>query len=117
MMTIGNYVIDYYVLVIVTIGCLLMLKINAEKVAVMQHFTILQDSENQRTYIAAGVSDTEFNGRKILLVMYSLFCRKCNSSDVFVEMESDSESIEVECRKCGHITHLKLNKLFIENKD
>ena len=117
-MIIGNYEIDYYVIMLFTIGCLWLLKTNAEKVAVMEHFTVLKDSEDQRTYIASGVSDNEFKGRKILLVMYSVYCRKCESSDVFVEMEKDSESLEVNCRKCGHITHLKLNKLFIkETKD
>ena len=106
---------EMYLIIIVTIILMIVLKINANKLADTRNIARIDvgEDESRREFIASGVTDIRHCGSKILVILYSLFCRNCNSTDIFAEISEDKEHIELVCRKCGYITLIPLKKLVI----
>lgn len=109
-------IIDYWLLIIIVAGALLLLRRDTERYATSENITKINEDDNNRVYVASRITDTKHPGAKILLVMYSLYCRKCDSTNIFVEMSEEDDSIHVECRDCGFVTRIKLSKLFIKKE-
>jgi len=104
------------VIFLILIG-LILLHRDASKYAETSHIIRLNDSNEQRIYIASGVTDKVHEGAKILLVLYSLFCRKCKSTNIFVDLDTENDFLMMTCRECGMITRIKLTDLMVEFKD
>lgn len=106
---------EMYLIIIVTIILMIVLRINVGKLADTRNITRIDVGEdgNRREFIASGMTDPRHHGSKILVVLYSLFCRNCDSTDIFAEISDDKEHIELVCRKCGYITLIPLKKMII----
>lgn len=110
--------IDYYLLVFVFIIALILLRRDTQRYATSEHITQIDNNdEDKRVYVASRITDKENPGAKILLVMYSIYCRKCKSTNIFVDMSDEDESIHITCRDCGYITRIELEKLFVKKKE
>ena len=109
--------IDYYLIVLVFIVALWRLRVDTQRYASTENITKIEDTEDHTVYVASGITDKENPGAKILMVMYSLYCRKCHSTNVFVELSDEDKSIHVLCRDCEYITRIKLSKLFVKHED
>ena len=109
---------EMYVMIIVTLILIVYLKKDATKYAETQNITRLDngDDNNRREYVASGITDGDFHGAKILVILYSLYCRKCGSTNIFAEIGESKEHIHVECRDCGYITLIPLKKLIIHEE-
>lgn len=109
---------EMYVLVAIIAILILYLRKNSTKFAETQNITRLDvsDDDNRREYIASGVTDQNFPGSKILIIMYSLFCRKCNSANIYAEIGEDKDHVQVYCRDCGYTTLIPLKKLIIKEE-
>ena len=105
------------VLIFFILIALIILHRDAAKFAETSHLTRLNDEESKRTYIASGVTDKIHPGAKILVVLYSLFCRKCDSTNIFVDLDVDDDFLQITCRECGKVTRIKLTDLMIHNAD
>ena len=105
------YLIAFFVL----IG-LIALTIDAKKYAMINNVTNLFDDSERRIYIASGMTDNEYKGSKILMIMYSIYCRKCNGQDVYVELSDESKSLDVYCKSCGYVSRIKLEKLVVKQE-
>ena len=108
-------VFEMYILIMITGIFILILKRDSKKYAETQNITRLDDGndEHRREFIASGISDYKYAGAKILVIMYSLYCRKCMSSNIFAEISEDKEHVQVICRDCGYITLIPLKKMLI----
>ena len=106
---------EMYVMILITILFIIILRINVSKFADTRNITRIDvgEDEDRREFVASGITDPRNHGSKILVVLYSLFCRKCDSVDIFAEISDDNEHIELVCRKCGYITLIPLKKLVI----
>ena len=115
-MTFG--IAEMYVMIIITIILIVILKRDSRKYAETQNITRLdnEDDRDRREYIASGITDGDFHGAKILVILYSLYCRKCGSTNLFAEIAETKEHIHVECRDCGYITLIPLKKLIIHEE-
>ena len=109
-------VIVYWLLIVIVSASLVLLRKDSERYATCENVTKINEDDDNRVYVASRMTDTEHPGAKILLVMYSLYCRKCDSTNVFVELSEEDDSIHAECRDCGFITRIKLSKLFIKKE-
>lgn len=105
------------VLIFFILIALIILHRDAAKFAETSHLTRLNDEESKRTYIASGITDKIHPGAKILVVLYSLFCRKCDSTNIFVDLDVDDDFLQITCRECGKVTRIKLTDLMIHNAD
>lgn len=101
------------VLIFFILIALIILHKDASKFAETNHLTRLNDDENKRVYVASGITDKIHPGAKILLVMYSLFCRKCDSTNIFVDLDTDDDFLQITCRDCGRVTRIKLTDLMV----
>lgn len=106
--------IDYYLLIIVVIIALFALHKDVKRYADHEYLTKIKNDRDERIYIASRMNDENSSGAKILMVLYSLYCRKCHSSDVFVELSEDHDYLLITCRNCDTVTRIKLAKLFID---
>lgn len=105
------------VLIFFILIALIILHRDAAKFAETSHLTRLNDEESKRTYIASGITDKIHPGAKILVVLYSLFCRKCDSTNIFVDLDVDDDFLQITCRDCGRVTRIKLTDLMIHNAE
>ena len=111
-------VVDMYVIIVIVGILVVILRRDATKYAETQNITRIDsgESKTRREYIASGITDSSFPGSKILIIMYSLFCRKCNSTNIFAEIGEDKEHVQVFCRDCGYTTLIPLKKLLISEE-
>ena len=105
------------VLIFFILIALIILHRDAAKFAETSHLTRLNDEETKRTYIASGITDKIHPGAKILVVLYSLFCRKCDSTNIFVDLDVDDDFLQITCRDCGRVTRIKLTDLMIHSAE
>ena len=104
------------IIFLILIG-LILLHRDASRYAETSHIIRLNDDNEQRMYIASGVTDRVHEGAKILLILYSLFCRKCKSTNIFVDLDTENDFLVMTCRDCGMITRIKLTDLMLEFKE
>ena len=104
------------IIFLILIG-LILLHRDASRYAETSHIIRLNDDDEQRMYIASGVTDRVHEGAKILLILYSLFCRKCKSTNIFVDLDAENDFLVMTCRDCGMITRIKLTDLMLEFKE
>lgn len=110
-MYIEMYLIAFFVLI-----SLIALNWDAKKYAMLNNITTIYDNDERRIYIGSGMADNEYKGCKILMVMYSLFCRKCNSQNIYVELNDEASSLDVYCKDCGYVSRIKLEKLIVKQE-
>ena len=115
-MTFG--IAEMYVMIAVTFILILYLKHDSARYAETQNITRLDngDDHDRREYIASGITDGDFHGTKILVILYSLYCRKCGSTNIYAEIAETKEHIQIECRDCGYVTLIPLKKLIIHEE-
>lgn len=106
--------IDYYLLVLVVLVALFFLNKDVKRYADHEYLTQIKNDRDERVYVASRMNDENASGAKILMVLYSLYCRKCHSTDVFVELSEDHDFLLITCRNCDKVTRVKLTKLFID---
>jgi RNase P subunit RPR2 len=107
-------VAEMWVLVLLVGFLIVYLTHDAKRMAETQNITkICDDVDGRREYIASGITDYNHPGAKILVILYSLFCRKCDSTNIFAEIAEDKEHIQVICRDCGYNTLIPLKKMLI----
>ena len=104
-----------YFLIILVFICIFILRKHSTKYAETRNITRLDTGEDdgRREFIASGLNDHDYHGNKILMILYSLYCRRCGSSDIFAEIAESNEHIEVYCKKCGYTTLIPLKKILI----
>lgn len=108
-------IIEMYFLIVVVFVCIFILRRESTKYAETKNITRLDIGEEneRREYVASGLNDNDYHGTKILMILYSLYCRRCGSSDIFAEISDTNEHIQVYCRKCGYTTLIPLKKMLI----
>ncbi len=107
-----------YVIMTIIGLLILLLRRDAAKIAETQHIIRLDggESENRREYIASGLSDNQKPGSKILCILYSLYCRNCDSSNIFIDLSETKDYLELHCKDCGYNTLIPLRKLMIHEE-
>lgn len=110
-------IIEMWVMAIVVGLLVVYLTIDSKRMAETQNITKLHDDvDGRREYIASGITDYNHPGAKILVILYSLFCRKCESTNIFAEISDDKYHIQVICRDCGYNTMIPLKKMLIHEQ-
>ena len=106
-------IVGMYVMIILIGALRIVLRINASKLADTRNIARIDigEDEGRREFIASGVSDANNKGSKILVILYSLMCRKCDSSNIYADISEDKEHIEITCKDCGYITIIPLKRL------
>jgi RNase P subunit RPR2 len=99
------------VMIIIILILLLILRHDAKKYAITQNVTTLIDDKTGRVYVASHVSDRKYHGAKVLMVLHSLYCRKCKSDNIFVDLSDDASMLIIKCRDCGHTTQIPVKNI------
>ena len=111
-------ILEMYVIMTI-IGLLILLqRRDAAKVAETQNIKRLDtgESENRREYVVSGLTDKQKTGSKILCILYSLYCRNCDSANIFIDLSETKDHLEVHCGECGYNTLIPLKKLLIHEE-
>lgn len=111
-------ILEMYVIMTIIGLLILLLRRDAAKVAETQHLIRLDggESENRREYVASGLNDNQKPGSKILCILYSLYCRNCDSTNIFIDLSETKDYLELHCRDCGYNTLIPLRKLVIHEE-
>ena len=111
-------ILEMYVIMTIIGLLILLLRRDAAKVAETQHLIRLDggESENRREYVASGLNDNQKPGNKILCILYSLYCRNCDSSNIFIDLSETKAHLELHCKDCGYNTLIPLRKLMIHEE-
>ncbi len=111
-------ILEMYVIMTIIGLLIFLLRRYAAIIAETQHIIRLDggESENRREYIASGLSDNQKPGSKILCILYSLYCRNCDSSNIFIDLSETKDYLELHCKDCGYNTLIPLRKLMIHEE-
>ncbi len=111
-------IFEMYIMIAITLIFIIILKRDSQKYAETNNITKLDQNEDgtRREYIASGVTDYSKSGSKLLIIIYSIFCRNCDSTNIFAEISEDKEHIQLTCRDCGYNTLIPLKKMFIHER-
>lgn len=108
-----NNGISLLVTVVIIMILLLILRRDSQKLAITQDVTEIANKSNTRIYVASHVSDRKNPGAKILLILHSLYCRKCDSTNVLVDLSDDGRMLIIKCRECSYSTRIKMDDLLL----
>ena len=110
--------VEMYVIMLIVGIFILLLRRDATKFAETQHLQRLDNGEDQgrREYVASGLNDKQNTSAKILCILYSLYCRNCNSTNIFIDLTETKDYLEIHCRECGYNTLIPLKKLLIHEE-
>lgn len=108
-------IIEMYLLMLIFSAFMYYLYKDSKRFAYTENVVLLEETENRRSYVS--YKPTGHKKEKVLLVLYSIICRKCNSNDVLVELCEDDDCIHIVCKKCKYVTRIKLADIAINEID
>lgn len=70
------------------------------------------DEKNKNVYVATedGKSGSQKN-YKVLVLLHSLHCEKCNSENIKIEITPDNKHVRVVCYDCGYASKISLKSI------
>lgn len=93
---------------------LLVLYIDARRYRKTHHIKKVEHDENNKNiYVATedGRSPHNQKNYKVMVLLHSLHCEKCNSENIKIEITPDNQHVRVICFDCGFISKISLKSI------